>query len=294
MGAATGHAGKSRIARMPAGAPLSRMRAVCEMTALLAASAVNVAIGLVVSRSGVRTAAIVHARAHCPSGHAPCRHPLVAIGLSNRKEQCMLRWNSLRTLLACTWLLLSQATFAVDPNGVWYGPSATKITVVATQDQLFVTISNAKGQIGPLSGKWNSIGERFSFQHNQWTYTAAIRSQAQIDVFNPNGSTSVWKRGRLQAANANMKGAAQSAAIARLWQAAAGATLQIDPHAWRSPVTLVDSAGKRFAGSARWLQAGQTLDIPLPAHAGMATGTVHDLQRITVAYGEIPSTGTRQ
>lgn len=202
----------------------------------------------------------------------------------------MLRSNSLRTLLVCTWLLLSQPAFAVDPNGVWYGPSATRITVVATADQLFVTISNAKGQIGPLSGKWNSIGERFSFQHNHWTYTAAIRSQAQIDVFNPNGSTSVWKRGRLQAANADMKSAVQSAAIARLWHAGAGGAVQIDPHAWRAHVTRVDSAGRRFPGSPHWLWAGQTFDTPLPGHPGVAIGTVHDAKRITLAYSETPST----
>ena len=156
----------------------------------------------------------------------------------------MLRPNTFPALLLCAGLLLSEVAFAVDPNGVWYGPSATRITVVATPDQVFVTINNAQGQIGPLSGKWNSIGERFSFQHNHWTYTAAIRSQAQIDVFNPNGSTSVWKRGRMQAANANMKSAAQSVDIARLWHATAGTSVQLDSQGRQVSVTPIDSARK--------------------------------------------------
>ena len=206
----------------------------------------------------------------------------------------MLRPNPFPTLLLCAGLLLSEVAFAVDPNGVWYGPSATRIAVVATPDQVFVTINNAKGQIGPLGGKWNSIGERFSFQHNNWTYTAAIRSQAQIDVFNPNGSTSVWQRGRMQAANANMKSAAQSVDIARLWHATAGTSVQLDSQGRQVSVTPIDSARKQAQDSGRRLQAGQTFDYSMPGYPGVATGTVHNAKRITVAYGATPSTWTHQ
>lgn len=205
----------------------------------------------------------------------------------------MLRSNSLRILLVCTWLLLSEAALAVDPNGVWYGPAATKITVVATPDQLFVTISNARGQIGPLSGKWNSLGERFSFQHNNWTYSAAIRGQSHIDVFNPNGSTSVWKRGLLQGAGANMKSAARSVAIARMWYATAETPVRFASRGGQDSATLVNAAGKRAAGGDRWLRPGQTFDYALPGYPGMAAGKAYNANRITVALGETPSARTR-
>ena len=206
----------------------------------------------------------------------------------------MTRSNCYRTLLLCAWLLFPQTSFAVDPNGVWYGPTATKIRVVATQDQVFVTINNAQGQIGPLTGKWNAVGERFSFQHNNWTYAAAIRSETQIDVINPNGSVSVWQRGRMQAANASMKAAAQSVDIAGLWRSTTGSSVQLSSQGQQVFVTLINAAGKRFQGSGRWLQAGQTFDYSLPGYPGVATGTVHNPNRITVAYGATPSTWVRQ
>ncbi len=206
----------------------------------------------------------------------------------------MTRSNCYRTLLLCAWLLFPQTSFAVDPNGVWYGPTATRIRVVATQDQVFVTINNAQGQIGPLTGKWNAVGERFSFQHNNSTYTAAIHGEAQIDVTNPNGSTSVWKRGRTPAINASMKAAPQNVDIAGLWRSSTGSSVQLSSQGRQVFVTLINAAGKRFQGSGRWLQAGQTFDYSLPGYPGVTTGTVQNTKRITVAYGETPSIWTRQ
>jgi len=206
----------------------------------------------------------------------------------------MLRCKPFRTLLPLALLLFSGASFAVDPNGVWYGPSATRIRVVAAQDQVFVTINNAQGQIGPLTGKWNTEGERFSFRHNDWTYAAAIRNERQIDVTNPNGSTSVWQRGRMPALDAGMKAAPQGVDIAGLWRSTSGSSVQISAQGQQVFVTLINAAGKRFQGSGRWLQAGQTFDYSLPGYPGVATGTVHSAKRITVAYGATPSTWTRQ
>lgn len=206
----------------------------------------------------------------------------------------MIRSNFYRTLLLSVCLFLSGPSFAVDPNGVWYGPSATRIRVVATADQVFVTINNAQGQIGPLTGKWNTLGERFSFDHNNWTYNAAIRNEAQIDVTNPNGSTSRWKRGMKPVFNTGMKSAPQSVDSAGLWRSTTGSSVQISSQGQQVFVTLIDAAGKRFQGSGRWLHAGQRFDYSLPGYPGVATGTVHSAKRISVAYGETPSTWTRQ
>ena len=206
----------------------------------------------------------------------------------------MPRTNHLRTLLLAAWLLFSGASFAVDPNGVWYGPTATRIRVVATQDQVFVTINNAQGQIGPLTGKWNTLGERFSFQHTNWTYTAAIRNETLIDVTNPNGSISVWNRGRTPAINASMKAAPQDVDIAGLWRSSTGSSVQLSAQGQQVFVTLINAAGKRFQGSGRWLQAGQKFDYSLPGYPGVATGTVHDARRISIVYGNTPSIWTRQ